>query len=74
MSGTATLGTDYTLSTGTAGQAVIPAGQKSVTVGIRAKRDNLTEGTETAVMTIQPGSGYTVSRHNQATVSITDSP
>jgi hypothetical protein len=73
MSGTATNGTDYKLS-GTANQVTIPAGQSSATVTLKSKADGVTEGTETATMTLQPGSGYRVSRNNQATVSILDSP
>src|ERR1041385_2830338 len=73
MSGTATNGTDYKLS-GTANQVTIPAGQSSATVTLKSKADGVTEGTETAIMTLQPGSGYKVGRHNQATVSILDSP
>jgi hypothetical protein len=73
MSGNATNGTDYRLS-GTANQVTIPAGQSSATVTLKSKADGVTEGTETATMTLQPGSGYKVGRNNQATVSILDSP
>src|SRR2546427_9630836 len=73
MSGTATNGTDYKLS-GTANQVTIPVGQSSATVTLKSKIDHVTEGTETATMTLQPGSGYKVGRNNQATVSILDSP
>ena len=73
MSGTATNGTDYKLS-GTANQVTIPAGQSSAAVTLKSKADHVTEGTETAIMTLQPGSGYKVGRNNQATVSILDSP
>jgi hypothetical protein len=73
MSGNATNGTDYKLS-GTPNQVTIPAGQSSATVTLKSKADGVTEGTETATMTLQPGSGYKVGRNNQATVSILDSP
>jgi hypothetical protein len=73
MSGTATNGTDYTLS-GTAGQVRILAGQSSATITLKAKADHVTEGTETAIMTLQPGSGYKLGNPKQATVSILDSP
>src|ERR1051325_4858701 len=73
MSGTATNGTDYKLS-GTANQVTIPAGQSSAAVTLKSKADHVTEGTETAIMTLQPGSGYKVGRNNQATVSILDGP
>jgi hypothetical protein len=71
MSGTASLGSDYKLS-GTLGQATIPAGQFSVRVQLKAKKDQATEGSETAIMTLQPGSGYNIGAQNQATVSISD--
>jgi hypothetical protein len=73
MSGTATNNTDYKLN-GTANQVTIPAGQSSATVMLKSKADHVTEGTETAIMTLQPGSGYKVGRNNQATLSIMDSP
>jgi len=73
MSGNASNGTDYKLN-GTANQVTIPAGQSSATVMLKSKADHVTEGTETAIMTLQPGSGYKVGRNNVATVSILDSP
>ena len=57
MSGKASLGSDYTL-TGPAGHAVIPAGQTSTTVVLHALTDNANERSETAVMTLNSGSGY----------------
>jgi hypothetical protein len=72
MSGTATNGTDYTLS-GTPNQVTIPAGQSSATVTLTSILDQVTEGTETAIMTLQPGRGYKVGRNNQATLSIIES-
>jgi uncharacterized delta-60 repeat protein len=71
MSGGATNGTDYSLS-GAAGQLTIRAGQSSGTVTLKAKADHLTEGTETAIMTLQPGSGYKLGKTKDATVSILD--
>jgi flagellin-like hook-associated protein FlgL len=73
MSGTATNGTDYTLS-GTPGQATIPAGQPSTTVTLTATVDHVTEGNETAIMKIQPGSGYRVSPSNKGQITIKDAP
>ena len=73
MSGNASNGTDYKLN-GTVNQVTIPAGQSSATVMLKSKADHVTEGTETATMTVQPGSGYKVGRNNQTTVSILDSP
>ena len=74
MSGTATYKNDYTLSTSTVGQVIIPAGQSSVIITLRARTDNTPESTETATMTLQPGTGYTVGTNNQGTVSILDGP
>jgi hypothetical protein len=73
MSGTATNGTDYTLS-GTPGQATIAAGQPSTTVTLTATVDHVTEGAERAIMKIQPGSGYRVAPTNKGTISIKDAP
>ena len=74
MSGTTTQGTDYTLS-GTPGQVTIPAGQSTATVTIHANVDHVTEGNETATMTLNPGAGYTVSSSNSnTTIIITDTP
>jgi serine protease AprX len=73
MSGTATNGADYRLS-GTPNQVTILAGQSTGTVTLKSKADHVTEGTETAIMTLQPGSGYKLGNPKQATVSILDSP
>jgi hypothetical protein len=73
MSGTATHGIDYSL-TGTQGQVTVSAGQSSAKIGMKTNADHLTEGTETAIMTLQPGSGYKLGNPKQATVSILDSP
>ena len=66
MSGTAQVGSDYTLS-GTFGQVTIPAGQTSSTVTLHA----LQRGRKTAIMTLTNGMGYTVSTvRKRATVTI----
>jgi hypothetical protein len=72
MSGTATQGADYTLSGPS--QVTIQVGQSFATVTLHALTDHVTEGNETATMTLNPGAGYTVSSSNSATVLITDSP
>jgi len=57
MGGKASEGSDYTLST--AGhQVTISAGQTSGSVTLDALIDNKKEKAETAVMTLQSGSGY----------------
>ena len=79
MSGKATLGSDYTLN-GTAGQVTIAAGQSSATVTLNAIKDNIKEKAETATMTLQAGSGYTLkmtgtgkrAKPPSATISIVD--
>ena len=80
MSGKATQGSDYTL-TGPAGKVTIPGGQTSATVRLNALIDNVKEKPETAIMTIQPGSGYQLatstgkkkkSKAPSATVTISD--
>jgi hypothetical protein len=73
MSGTATLNTDYRLS-GVPGQVTIEAGQSAGKVTLTSRKDTETEGTETAIMTLQPGSGYKLGNPRQATVSILDTP
>ncbi len=72
MSGTATNGTDYTLS-GTPNQVIIPAGQSSAAVTLTSYLDQVTEGTETAIMTLQRGRGYKLGRNKEATLSIIES-
>ncbi len=72
MSGTATNGTDYTLS-GKPNKVRIPAGQSSATVTLSSVLDQVTEGTETAIMTLQRGRGYKLGRNKQATLSIIES-
>jgi serine protease AprX len=71
MSGTATNGTDYKLSPGN--HVTIPAGQSSAVVTLTSKLDQITEGTETAIMTLQAGSGYKLGKHKEATLSIIES-
>ena len=69
MKGTANNGTDYTLS-GTPGQVTIPANATSATVTLQSVSDDSEEGTETAKMVLQAGSGYTLSANDTAKVNI----
>lgn len=69
MSGTAFLGTDYTLSGG-AGQATIPAGANQVLVTLSALPDSIREVSETAKIITQAGSGYTLTTAHTATITI----
>ena len=73
MSGKAMQGSDYTLS-GNPGQVTIPAGSSSATVTLHAIADHIAEKTESAVMTLNKGSTYTVARARKATVSILNGP
>ncbi len=69
--GTATAGTDYTanLSTPT---VTIPAGQTSATVNVQALTDATVEGSETVIITLAAGAGYTLGTPSTATLTITD--
>jgi len=69
MSGTATSGTDYT-SVGTS--VVIPASSGTVTITLTPIDDALFEGSETAVLTLASGTGYSVGTPGNATVTIID--
>ncbi|NLY02135.1 MAG: hypothetical protein GXY83_39125, partial [Rhodopirellula sp.] len=77
-SGTAARGAggDYVLKVGTAdvtGTSVtIPAGQSSVDVTLEVINDTTLETAETAVLTLQAGTGYTVGAEESATVNIAD--
>jgi hypothetical protein len=71
MSGTASLGSDYTLS-GTRGQVTIPAGQSSASVTLKSLQDpdNANEKAETAIMRLQAGTGVAPGTPSTATVTI----
>ena len=70
MSGSATNGTDYNQIPST---VTIPAGAASTTVTLNVKDDLLSEGVETAILTVSAGTGYTVDGASKsATVSIAD--
>jgi hypothetical protein len=78
------LAVNYTLGGGTAGQndyMALPVspmsflpGQATVNVTVDAMADNLVEGSETAVATLQPGMGYIVGGPSTAQVTIVDDP
>jgi hypothetical protein len=69
MSGTAALGTHYTL-TGPAGRVVIPAGASSASVILNALLTNLSSGSEVATMNLQSGTGYRLPVVPNASVTI----
>jgi len=60
MSGTAVLGTDYTLS-GTPSTITVLSGASSGSVTLQVITSK-TKGSETATMTLQAGTGYTVNK------------
>ncbi|WP_159293787.1 S8 family serine peptidase [Microcystis aeruginosa] len=69
MSGTATNGTDYTtIST----PVNFAAGSATALVDLNVIDDTLVEGTETAILTVLAGTGYTVGSAASATVNIAD--
>ncbi|MFM6011705.1 MAG: Calx-beta domain-containing protein [Dolichospermum sp.] len=71
MSGTATNGTDYTtIST----PVNFAAGSATALVNLNVIDDTLPEGTETAILTVLAGTGYTVGAAASATVNIADKP
>ena len=69
MSGTASNGTDYTTIPTTVNFA---AGSATAVVPLNVIDDTLFEGTETAILTIGTGTGYTVGTTPSATVNIAD--
>ncbi len=69
MSGTATLGTHYTLSS-SAGPLVIPAGASSASVTLNSLLTNLSSGSEIATMNLQSGMGYRLPSVPNASVTI----
>jgi hypothetical protein len=72
MSGKATFGLDYGLTgaPGQSGQIVIPFGLDAVSITLTAFVDLVTEKKETAIMALQPGAGYKLSKPKKAKVII----
>ena len=71
VGGSAINGYDYPFL---AGSVEIPAGASSVKVPLSPNPDVQVEGTDTVVVTLASGAGYTVGLANSASVSIADSP
>ena len=69
MSGTATNGTDYTTLNGT---ATIAGNSGFTTLTVTPINDALVEGTETAVLTLSAGTGYTAAEPSSASLDIRD--
>jgi hypothetical protein len=70
MSGQASNVPDYTLNAGTS--VFMNTNQATATVVLTSKTDALNEGSETAIMKVVAGTGYTIGSPNQATVLIKD--
>jgi Calx-beta domain-containing protein len=70
LGGTATNGSDYSISPGS--PLTIPAGAASATITVTAIDDSIVESAETVVATLTPSSGYTVGSPSSATVTIAD--
>jgi len=69
LGGTATLGTDYTANA--TSTIVIPAGTREVWVEITPMADaDDSESTESIILTLQPGAGYTLGNPTSGTVNL----
>ena len=70
--GTATAGDDYTITGLSGGNFTIslPAGQRTASVSILAATDMLTEQSETVVVEVEAGTGYTVGTRDTQTITI----
>ncbi|HBL77296.1 MAG: hypothetical protein A2W90_22000 [Bacteroidetes bacterium GWF2_42_66] len=68
--GTATLTTDYTLSP--SGSVSIPIGSSTATVTVTPVDDAAVESSETVILTLDTGTGYTIGSPSAATVTIAD--
>jgi hypothetical protein len=73
MGGTATQGSDYTLS-GNPGQVTISAGQSSATIVLHSIADHIKEQNETAAVILTSGSGYKLPKRARAVVTIVNGP
>jgi ribosomal protein S8E len=69
LAGTASKGIDYSNLTGTVGFA---AGASTATVKVTPTDDTLAEKSETAVLTLGTGTGYTLGSTTTATITIAD--
>ncbi|MDM3843674.1 MAG: Calx-beta domain-containing protein, partial [Aphanizomenon gracile PMC638.10] len=69
LTGTATNGTDYTTIPTT---VTFAAGSSTALVDLNVTDDTLVEGTETAILTVTSGTGYTIGTSASATVNIAD--
>jgi hypothetical protein len=70
-SGSATSGSDYT-AINTPGTITFDIGDATKTVTVTPLQDTTNEANETVILTLTPGSGYTVGSPSSATVTIED--
>jgi type VI protein secretion system component Hcp len=72
MSGKATFGVDYSLSSGLGqtGQIIIPLGSDTVSITLTSAADQVREKKETAIMVLQRGTGYKLSKPKKAKIKI----
>ena len=71
VGGSAVNGVDYTALVGF---ATIPAGAKTLKIPVSPTPDVQADDGDTVVLTVTPGTGYSVGGTNTATVTIADSP
>jgi hypothetical protein len=71
IGGTAINGTDYAAIT-TSATVSAGATTKQINVGVNQYDDSLYEGTETVILTLASGTGYSIGSSNTATVNIND--
>ena len=69
VGGTATPGTDYTTLPGT---VAVPLGATSVDIAVAIADDSAVEGAETVILTLAPGTGYTVGSPSAHTLTVAD--
>ena len=69
VGGTATSGSDYAPLSGT---VTVPAGAETATIAVAIEHDGAQEASETVVLTLATGTGYTVGRPGTHTLTIAD--
>ena len=74
LSGSATRGDDYGISgvTSNSGTLDVASGATNATIPVTITDDNVVEGSETIILTLQDGTGYSVGSPNGHTLTITD--
>ena len=74
LSGTATRGDDYGITgvTSNSGTLDVASGATSATIPVTITDDNVVEGSETIILTLRNGTGYSLGSPNAHTLTITD--